>query len=397
MPAAIQKRAFENQSYCGDECAWWEDEKKITLCIVDGLGHGQEAETAARQAIDYVKQHLHKPIEEIFAGCNISIRDTRGAAMGIAIINKTEKTLTYAGIGNTRAVVLNTKPVRLSGNYGIIGGGFKKITPETIPVQDGSIVVMFTDGIEEMVDLAEFNSLLSQDMEIMAQKIIQKSRKNDDSAVMVFQTSFNRIYTTSGGRMVKITENGKDIITELINTGIGRAASALSELLNSEICLNVLSLKILNSQELIQYLEQMVSQEFVIITQKFSGGLNGEGIVSFPVTKGKTLINILLEESENPDESFNVLELEAISEVGNLVINAIGSTIADMVETELAFQLPNISISQKIITFNEDVSDKLYIIGETNFSVKEKEVEGKIILAFSYENLEMIVNKFEVF
>jgi len=396
MPVAIQKRAFENKLYCGDECACWEDDKTITLCIADGLGHGQEAEDAARKALNYVKKHLHKPIQEIFAGCNISIRETRGAAMGIAVIDKKNQTLTYAGVGNTRALILAHKPVRLSSSYGIIGGGFKKLTSETIPLQDGCIIVMFTDGIEEMINLSEFTSLLTQDVDQLALEIIKKRTKNDDAAVMVYQASFTITYKTTGGRMIKITEHGRDIITELINTGIGRAASALSELLNTEIYLNVLSLKILNSQDLIQYLEQMISQEFVVITQAFSGGLNGEGIVSFPVTKGKTLINILLEESENPDESFNVLELEAISEVGNLVINAIGSTIADMVGTELSFKLPSISISQQIIKFNEDVSDNLYIIGETNFSVKEKDIEGKIIFAFSYENIEMIVSKFEV-
>lgn len=182
---ATIKHALNNAPYCGDECGYWEEGTKAVLCIIDGLGHGKDAEIAAKAAVEYIANHLSESLQEIFAGCDRELRKTRGAAMGIAVIDEDKGELTYAGIGNTRAIVVNSGTCYLGSDYGIIGGGFKKLTPETVAIGKGALVIMSTDGVEELIDLSRYDLLAGSVLEL-AKIIIGDWRiERDDAAVMV--------------------------------------------------------------------------------------------------------------------------------------------------------------------------------------------------------------------
>jgi len=105
MQVAVAKSSFLNDPHCGDQAGHWQTGPKTTLCVADGIGHGEDAERAARAAMDYVAEHLEDPLPALFAGCDRAIRHTRGVAMGVAVIDKEAGTLTYAGVGNTRALI----------------------------------------------------------------------------------------------------------------------------------------------------------------------------------------------------------------------------------------------------------------------------------------------------
>ncbi len=187
MQIAAIKRALNNAPYCGDECGYWKDGTKTTLCIIDGLGHGEGAEKAAKAAVKYIACHLSESLPEIFTGCDRELHKTRGAAVGIAFIDEEKDELTYAGIGNTRVIVVNSKNFRLDGDYGIVGCGFKKLTPETVAIGKGAMVIMFTDGLEELVDLSRYD-LLAGDVHELAEMILMDWRiERDDAAIMVYR------------------------------------------------------------------------------------------------------------------------------------------------------------------------------------------------------------------
>jgi len=188
---AITKRAFLGETHCGDECAYWQESSKVTLCIVDGLGHGEHAERAAKAAVEYIAGHLGEPLADIFAGCNRAIRRTRGVAMGIAVVDEDAETLTYAGIGNTRAVIVQSARslVCLSSNYGIVGGGYRKLTVETVDLHPGDLVILASDGIKERCDLLAYGDALRGDVQQLAERILHDwGRETDDAAVLVFRS-----------------------------------------------------------------------------------------------------------------------------------------------------------------------------------------------------------------
>ena len=186
MQVAMAQRALNGNRHCGDQGGCWQNDGKTTLCMIDGLGHGEHAEIAAKAALDYVARHRSEPLRDIFAGCDSAIRHTRGTAMGIAVVDEDAGKLTYAGVGNTRAMIVGKKTVRLRSSQGIVGGGYRTLSSETVPLEAGDLVVMFTDGLPEALDVSGYDGALRMDLPRLAQKILQDwRRKTDDAMVLV--------------------------------------------------------------------------------------------------------------------------------------------------------------------------------------------------------------------
>ena len=197
MQVGIAKRALFNDPHCGDECAYWQIGGKTILCVVDGLGHGPDAEAAGKAAVDYVGRHLSDDLPDIFGSCDLALRRTRGVAMGIAVIHEEKGTLTYAGVGNTRAMIVrwhdpepgDGKTCQLSGNWGIVGSGYRKLSFEIVPLKRGDLVVLYTDGLKEVIDMSRYDDACRADVRRLADKILRDwGREMDDGAVLVYRS-----------------------------------------------------------------------------------------------------------------------------------------------------------------------------------------------------------------
>lgn len=194
-----------------------------------------------------------------------------------------------------------------------------------------------------------------------------------------------------------ILDETREILTELINTGVGRAAKTLNELLQYEIELNLPQIKILNLKDMQQELISRERGKFVNVIQEFDGDMEGAGILSFPVVNGKTLVNTLLEKEEGDEEAdcdFSVTEMEAICEVGNNIINAVQGTISDMVPAESNYHLPETFISPYIVPREKMKKNEIYLFGEVLFKVKGIDIEGVILLIYAYKNIELIMDNY---
>lgn len=190
MQVGIAKRSLNDSEYSGDQCARWDRERELVLCMIDGLGHGEEAENAGKTALEYVGDHLGDNFQQIFSGADSACRSTRGAAMGIARIEKHNKTLHFAGIGNTRSLLFSRRsklPKTLSSDRGIIGGGFRRLVPDMVKLQPGDMLVMSTDGVAERIELNGYDVATRADAEALAARILEDwGRDTDDRAVLVF-------------------------------------------------------------------------------------------------------------------------------------------------------------------------------------------------------------------
>lgn len=189
MDIAVAKRPLAGWSACGDDARYWRDEERVLLCIVDGLGHGREAEEAAQAAMVYVEAHRHKPLPEILAGCDRAIHHTRGVAMGLARVHRRRKKLTFAGVGNTCLLIWRgAQWMRFASANGIIGARFRRVSPEEIRLSAGDLGIMMTDGVSNQIDLSRYGSLPWQDLEAFAQRLLTDwALPGDDAAVITFR------------------------------------------------------------------------------------------------------------------------------------------------------------------------------------------------------------------
>lgn len=181
------RRALMLDSACGDQYAYWHDGDCWMLCLVDGLGHGLPAEQAALAAIDYVGAHRGQDLSAIFAGCDKALRGTRGVAMSLMQLRA--GSLVYAAIGNTQARICRTatgKCERLLGNYGIVGGGYRRLQPQRATLVAQDLLILHSDGISDKFDIPAYDASLRGDPARLAARLLTDWGKAlDDAAVMV--------------------------------------------------------------------------------------------------------------------------------------------------------------------------------------------------------------------
>ena len=123
------------------------------LAVVDGAGHGPEAAIAAQTAIGVLKAHATDEPASLVRHCHEQLRATRGAVMSLAVINCTENTLTWLGIGNIEGVLLysgSSAGVRCESMLvrpGIVGYRLPLLQPTVLPISAGDLIILATDGI----------------------------------------------------------------------------------------------------------------------------------------------------------------------------------------------------------------------------------------------------------
>jgi negative regulator of sigma-B (phosphoserine phosphatase) len=190
-PGALRRVAIRTLSRtqgepCGDVAAAWEVDGAVVLCVVDGLGHGAGAREAAQTAVRYLSAHLTQDLQAVFEGCDRALRNTRGVAMGVAVVRGDR--LSYGGIGNTRVIRIGRTDKRFMGDPGILGTGFRHLLVDSVDLEPGDLVLLFTDGLDERARLPRPKGPGAPDLESIADDFIAAWRRGrDDAGVLVYQ------------------------------------------------------------------------------------------------------------------------------------------------------------------------------------------------------------------
>jgi anti-sigma regulatory factor (Ser/Thr protein kinase) len=181
---------YPKEKFCGDACAYHRTPQRTLILLVDGLGHGWEASEAAQEAVDVFRQHSHRSPREILAYMHDALKKTRGAAAAISEIRPNENRLTYAGVGNTAAVVLSNKVSRsLTSHNGTLGIAVPRIQEFQVEWPSRAILIMHSDGVQTRWDLSSYPGLLSRHPAVIGGALLRDFRRQrDDASVVVVKS-----------------------------------------------------------------------------------------------------------------------------------------------------------------------------------------------------------------
>lgn len=188
IPVGIAIVPKHEETISGDAAGHWHDGGRSLLCVADGLGHGPLAAQAAQAAIATVAALRTEPLEQIIAVCDQRLRQTRGAALGLAVIDRAAGSLEYVGVGNIRAIHIGIPQRRFVNSTGIVGAGYNQLFIDRQPLQSGGLLLMYSDGIAEIMDP---RALLDDrdDLQRMAERLIAElASGRDDACVLICRT-----------------------------------------------------------------------------------------------------------------------------------------------------------------------------------------------------------------
>ncbi|MET7361717.1 SpoIIE family protein phosphatase [Streptomyces sp. NPDC005562] len=156
-----------------------------TLLVIDGLGHGPEAATAARRAERTFLADPAAPLVDLLTAQHKALRHTRGAAVTALRIagNRAE----HCSVGNVRTVVLSPRGVhhQLTGQAGIVGYTLPAPRSRFVDLTPHTTVVVHTDGIDHRWAYDPTDARLKLPPVLLAASLTHTHRRRRDDATIL--------------------------------------------------------------------------------------------------------------------------------------------------------------------------------------------------------------------
>lgn len=193
--------------------------------------------------------------------------------------------------------------------------------------------------------------------------------------------------------MKALDELHQDMLTELFNLGMGNAANALSEMVNEEVLLSIPEVLFMDKAELTKVLEKDSGGHISGVSQQFHGMILGQALLTFPTPKSLELVRLLLQDSV-PLENLTEFEEEALTEVGNIIINAGLSSLADIFEDEITSDLPVFSsgsCNEVIEHADKNITTQQTVLHlQVDFTIENQNIQGYVVYLFDVESMEKL-------
>lgn len=185
---AISQALHEDEP-CGDACAVLENGGKLKAIVADGLGHGADAAAAANTATAIFRKHAAEGPAEIAEAVHGGLRATRGAAIGVAEIDRDTGTARYCGVGNVSARIIDGPASRqLMSHNGTAGARILKIEEHRYPWPEKGILVMHSDGITSHWNLDGFPGIAQRHPALISAALYRDYRRtNDDVSALAIK------------------------------------------------------------------------------------------------------------------------------------------------------------------------------------------------------------------
>ncbi len=180
-----------------------------------------------------------------------------------------------------------------------------------------------------------------------------------------------------------LTDLQHDALRELVNIGVGRAASILNQMLEHPIQLQVPDVEVLPVEEIAHTLGTLAELRLASVQLGFKGAFSGVALLLFPTNSASNLVTLLTgEEPGTPD--LDSLRSATLTEVGNILVNGVMGAIANAINHPISYTLPQYreDYLNNILTREKETANAFAIMAKTHFAVEELLIEGDIIISF---------------
>ena len=154
----------------------------LFLAIVDALGHGPQANAVADRAERFLRNDWSSDVLDTMHRLHSELKGTIGAGAGLCVVDSVTRDLRYTGIGNTVLRTFGSQATRLISTDGIIGDRFRTPAVQSAPLNETGTVLLYTDGVSDRFDLAQYPQLIYHSASAIARKIVERFGKPYDDA-----------------------------------------------------------------------------------------------------------------------------------------------------------------------------------------------------------------------
>lgn len=193
-------------------------------------------------------------------------------------------------------------------------------------------------------------------------------------------------------------EEALDIIKEIINIGIGEAANALSQLVNTRVIIQAPDVHIIDVADIHEYIQNEMTSLGVYMSQGFEGIAKGKTLLFYTKECSISLLNAV---SGGMMKTTSLTEtgIATLNELGNIIMGACMAEIGNMIEEKIVFDLPEVTVEisenyfQNLLKELEGL-DKAILVKNV-MRIKESDIEGYLFILLSFEDFRMVIDSLE--
>lgn len=157
----------------------------LFVSIVDVLGHGPEAHEVALLIDGYLEAYGSDDVAGLMTRLHGRLRGTRGAAVGLCAMDAETGRISYAGTGNTALRRFGKADTRLVSKDGVLGQNMRTPLVQTLELEAGDLVVLYTDGVRDRFSADDYPSVLHEAPKDVVRTIIRRFGKDHDDAACI--------------------------------------------------------------------------------------------------------------------------------------------------------------------------------------------------------------------
>ena len=195
-----------------------------------------------------------------------------------------------------------------------------------------------------------------------------------------------------------LTDKQNDALTELINIAFARTAASLSSLSGHRVWLDVPAVDVCPIDELPNAVSNLIHGEVATVHQIFTGPVSGDALLLLNYEGAVTLTD-LLAEKESPTRRLDASSREAITEIGNILLNACLGTFGNVLKVHVSFSMPRLhmeNLDQLLRSISIGSEELRYaVVVSTAFHVRESAVSGYLVVVLGVSSLDRLLRAIE--
>jgi chemotaxis protein CheC len=194
-----------------------------------------------------------------------------------------------------------------------------------------------------------------------------------------------------------LTEKQSDALAELINIAFARTAASLSDLSGHRVLLDVPTIDVRPIEELPVCVGTLIQDEVATVHQIFSGPVSGDALLILNYEGAVQLTDLLC--AQGRSQQLNDTAREALTEIGNILLNACLGMFGNLLQVHVSFSMPRLhleSLDNLLRTLTIGSEELRYaVLVSTAFHIKESSVSGYLVIVLGVSSLERLVRAVE--
>jgi chemotaxis protein CheC len=195
-----------------------------------------------------------------------------------------------------------------------------------------------------------------------------------------------------------LTEKQSDAMAELINIAFARTAFSLSELSGHRVLLDAPTIGIQPIEELPNSVGAIIKEEVATVHQIFTGPVSGDALLILNYGGAVTLTDLLCSEQSH-SKQLDVSAREAITEIGNILLNACLGMFGNLLKVQVTFSMPRLHLEtldrllRSITIESEEL--RYAVVISTSFHIKESAISGYLVIVLGVSSLDRLIRAVE--